>query len=269
MLTLLIAALLVGCQSGAPAPVPAPAPLPPPALAPTSAIDALLDRMEAQGKSMKDFVASATVEKTEALTDEKEIRRGRIVVEGPVGPSRRIAVVIDEYIDATGRGSPDSRRFIFSRGWLDEFDATRKQWIHRQLARDGELVDPLRVGEGPFPLPLGQPKADVLREFIVTPAPLPDAPFFKTLAPRATELVAISMAPRAGTAMARDTETVIAVVDRQTLAPVAVEVRAVNGDRTRALFRGGRLDAGLDEEARALLAPPSTDGWARDDRPLK
>lgn len=268
-------ALLIACQGAPPAVVDAPkptppAPTPPPTAspAPTDEADALLSRMEAQGKSMKDFTASATVEKFEALTEEKEIRRGRIVVEGAVGPTRKVAIIVDEFIDATGRGSTDGRRYLFAGGWFDEFDALRKQCIRRQVARAGESVDPLRVGEGPFPVPLGQPKADVLREFTVTAGTLPSAPFFKSLLPRAEGLVALRLVPRAGTAMARDTAALTVVVDSVTLAPEAIEVEQVNGDATRALFRHGKLDAGLDAAARDLLTPPAMDGWKIDTRPL-
>ena len=42
-------------------------------------VEKLLDAMEEQGRTMKDFTASATMEKFEALTDEREVRRGRVV----------------------------------------------------------------------------------------------------------------------------------------------------------------------------------------------
>ena len=277
----LLLVLLLGCQ-GEPAVPPAPvAPVVPAAQTESAAqesVDAILDGMEAQGRTMKDFTASASMEKFESLTDEREIRRGRVVVVGPSGAQRHIAIIFDETIDSSGRGSTDSRRFIYSAGWLTEFDLARKQAIRRQLARAGEVFDPLRVGEGAFPVPLGQPKADVLREFTATVAPLPDAPFFKSLTPpssdakdvaAASTLVALRLVPRAGTPMARDTAAIVMVLERPLLAPRAVEVEAVNGDRTRVLLRNGTLNAGLEEWARALLEAPSTEGWKVDSRPME
>ena len=182
---------LLACQSVPPASrsakqiVVAPPPTPAPTPAPTkddATVEKLLDAMEEQGRTMKDFTASATMEKFEALTDEREVRRGRVVVLGPTGKDREIGIVFDELIDSTGRGSTDARRFVFRGGWMSEFDPTKKQVIRRQLAPEGESFDPLRVGEGPFPVPLGQPKKDVVREFIVTMGTLPDAPFFRSLA---------------------------------------------------------------------------------------
>ena len=241
--------------------------------------------MEEQGRTMKDFTASAAMEKFEALTDEREVRRGRVVVLGPSGKDREIGIVFDELIDSTGRGSTDARRFVFRGGWMSEFDPTKKQAIRRQLAPEGESFDPLRVGEGPFPVPLGQPKKDVVREFIVTMGTLPDAPFFRSLAivppaagsvgaagvtVSATEspLVILRLVPRVGTKMARDTAAMTIILDRTSLIPRGVEVEAVNGDKTRVLLRDGRLNVGLDDAARAILSPPSTDGWKIDIRPL-
>ena len=248
-------------------------------------VEILLNAMEEQGRTMKDFTASATMEKFEALTDEREVRRGRVVVLGPTGKDREIGIVFDELIDSTGRGSTDARRFVFRGGWMSEFDPTKKQAIRRQLAPEGESFDPLRVGEGPFPVPLGQPKKDVVRDFIVTMGTLPDAPFFRSLATvppaagsvgaagvtvSATEspLVILRLVPRVGTKMARDTAVMTIILDRTSLIPRGVEVEAVNGDKTRVLLRDGRLNVGLDDAASAILSPPSTDGWKIDTRPL-
>ncbi|MEI6879473.1 MAG: hypothetical protein WCL33_10595, partial [Planctomycetota bacterium] len=99
--------------------------VPVPTSAPTkddATVEKLLDAMEEQGRTMKDFTASATMEKFEALTDEREVRRGRVVVLGPTGKDREIGIVFDELIDSTGRGSTDARRFVFRGGWMSEFD---------------------------------------------------------------------------------------------------------------------------------------------------
>lgn len=254
-----------GCQGATQAP-----PVATPATT-ASEVDKILDAMEIQGATMKDYTASATMEKFEALTDEREVRRGRVVVRGPSGADRQIGIAFDEFIDSDGRGSTDSRRFVFDRGWLWELDPARKQAIRRQLAREGEPFDPLRVGEGPFPVPLGQPKRDVLREFTVAMTIVPDAPFFRSLTTAkdsTTTLTSLRLVPRAGTAMARDTAAMTIILEGASFMPRGVEVEAINGNRTRVLLRDGRLNLGLDETALALLAPPSTEGWKIDNRPL-
>jgi len=56
----------------------------------------------------------------------------------------------------------------------DEVPKTRSK---RELVKPGEKIDPFKLGEGPFPLPFGQKKADLLAEFEVTLLPAqPDDP---------------------------------------------------------------------------------------------
>lgn len=232
-------------------------------------IDAVLDAMELQGATMKDFTATAIVEKIESLTQEREVRRGRVVVVGPCGAERQVGIAMDEFIDSTGRGSTDSRRFLFREGWLLELDPAKKQLIRRQLARAGEAFDPLRIGEGPFPVPLGQPKRDVLREFTVEFAPRPTATFFRSIAADDPSIIALRLVPRTGTAIARDTAAMTILLQAPSMMPRGVEVESVNGDRTLVLLKNARLNEGLDDAARALLSAPSTEGWKVDTRPLQ
>jgi Flp pilus assembly protein TadD len=229
-----------------------------------------LDRLERSGKETKDFSAGVTLERIDALSDDREVRRGRVVVDGLPGPSRRIGVIMEEYIDGSGRGSADNRLFIFDGGWLLEFDTPRKRLTRRQLVRPGETVDPLRVGDGPFPVPLGQPRADVEREFDVSVASLPDAPLFKRLAEGADGLFTLALVPRAGRPLARDVKRVTVCYQKDTLAPVAIEVVADTDDITRVLLREPKINGGLDEAKRALLSPPDFDAatWTVDSRPL-
>ena len=210
------------------------------------------------------------MERIDALSDDREVRRGRVVVEGLPGADRRIAVIMEEHIDGSGRGSADNRLFLFEGGWLLEFDTPRKRLTRRQLVRAGEAIDPLRVGEGPFPVPLGQPRADVEREFEVSIGTLPDAPLFKRLAERSDQLFTLALVPRQGRPLARDVKQVRVTYEKATLAPVAIEILADTEDITRVLLRDATLNGGLDDAKRALLSPPQFDAaaWTVDSRPL-
>ncbi|MBU3728019.1 MAG: hypothetical protein FGM37_02070 [Phycisphaerales bacterium] len=254
------------CAADSPPAAPAPAARESPA----SDVGAWLDRLERMGRETRDFRAGVTIERLDALSDDREIRRGRVVVDGPPGAGRRIAVVIEEHIDGSGRGSADNRLFLFEGGWLLEFDTPRKRLTRRQLVPEGEAVDPLRLGEGPFPVPLGQPRADVEREFEVSIAALPDAALFRRLAERGQELFTLALTPRPGRPLARDVSLITVTYEQATLAPVAIEVRDDTGDIERVLLRDARINGGLDEATRALLSPPQFDAaaWTVDSRPL-
>ncbi|MSR18785.1 MAG: tetratricopeptide repeat protein [Phycisphaerales bacterium] len=236
---------------------------------PSPEAEQLLEEVEKRHGSISVFRASFLMEKHRSLEDETEKRLGRIVVQGMPGPQRRFAVVMDQVIDTDGRGSPEKRRYVYSGGWLSEIDFDRKQLIRRQMARDGEEFDPLRAGEGPFPLPLGQRKDDVLREFHAALCEVPSTPMLQSA--RDSQARAISLVPREGTPIARDTASIVVCYDQETLLPVAVEVRERNGDRTTVLVRHPDASEELRPDERALLEftdVPDQD-WTKDVRPLE
>jgi len=51
--------------------------------------------------------------------------------------------------------------------WLSKAEYRLKQITRWQYAAKGERKDPLKLGEGPFPMPFGQRVADVLEHFQV------------------------------------------------------------------------------------------------------
>jgi hypothetical protein len=137
--------------------------------------------------------------------------------------------------------------------------------VRRQLARPGEQYDPLKPGEGPVPLPIGQRKADVLARFEAT---LAEAPQSALLLKSARPVIGVRLKPKAGAAE-RDLTEAFIWYDLQTLAPVGVEAVRKTG-RTVVALRAATLNGGLDDAQRALLqlAAGSTAGWRVDERPL-
>ncbi len=231
-------------------------------------IGALLDRLEARGRTMRDFSASVVVEQFDALTEEREVRRARVVMTGGEGKKKVIGIMVDEVIDASGRGAVDGRRFLFENGWLIELDAARKQAVKRQLVRAGESFDPLRLGEGPFIVPLGQPRASVEREFVASVASLPEHGFFKSLRSAEGGLRTLHLVPREGTEAHRSMRSVTLVFDGVTLAPRGVEVIKPNGDTERVLLRESVIDGGIDAKQAEVITLPDMTGWRVDERPL-
>ena len=269
-----LALAAASCRAGDP-----PASLPPAAPAPQSApqsesvapryadADALLAAVEHISETLRDFSANVTLETTDDVTGDTERRLGRLVfVQDEDKPTtRRFAVVFDKFIDGSGRMDERAMRYLYADGWLTEADFTQRTLVRRQLARPGEQYDPLKPGEGPVPLPIGQRKADVLARFEAT---LAEAPQSALLLKSARPVVGVRLRPKAGAAE-RDLTEAFVWYDLQTLAPVGVEANRANG-RTVVSLRGAQLNAGLDDAQRALLslASGTTDGWRVDERPL-
>ena len=250
----------------APAPAPSPAPTTAPAPHFVDA-DALLTAVERTADSLRDFRANITLETTDDVTGDTERRLGQLVFVQEEGKpaTRRFAVVFEKFIDGSGRMDERPVRYIYADGWLTEADFKQRTLVRRQLARAGEQYDPLKPGEGPVPLPIGQRRADVLARF---DASLATAPNSTILLKSARPMIGVRLKPKPGMA---DRDLVEASVwyDAQSLVPIGVEAQRKSG-RTVVSLRDATMNGGIDDAQQALLslAEKVTTGWRVDERPL-
>ena len=234
---------------------------------PFDSSDQLLDALERATDGLRDFRAMVIYDRTDAITGDRERRTGRIALEQPAGDGskRRFGIAFDQFIDAAGHASPQVQRFAFGDGWLVEFDDARRQAIERQLVPEGTRLDPLRLGEGPMPLPVGQRAADVRRRFTVTLAPAPEAPLLKRL----EGVQGLVLVPKPGSGSDEDFQEVRVWYDLGTFAPVGVVASMKGGDTKTVLLREVRVNDGLDDASRAMLERTVPAGWQRDTRPYR
>jgi hypothetical protein len=229
--------------------------------------DALLTAVERTSDSLRDFRANITLETTDDVTGDTERRLGQLVFVQDEGKptTRRFAVVFEKFIDGGGRMDERPVRYIYADGWLTEADFKQRTLVRRQLARAGEQYDPLKPGEGPVPLPIGQRRADVLARFDASLATTPNSTL---LLRSARPMVGVRLKPKPGMA---DRDLVEASVwyDAQSLVPVGVEAQRKSG-RTVVSLRDATMNGGIDDAQQALLslAEKVTTGWRVDERPL-
>lgn len=85
-------------------------------------------------------------------------------------PLRRFAVEFTKlYIGP--RLEEEPRVYVFDGEWLAELAPNQKLCLRKQVVAPGEDFDPLRIGEGPLPIPIGQPREDILSRFDVELVP--------------------------------------------------------------------------------------------------
>ncbi len=144
-----------------------------PASPPTTA-DELLTAIETADADMRSF--SAKIEYTRTTTAiegaSKHVRRGQLWFSADEAdanapdddPGRRFAVTFTELIVDEQRRE-ETQAFIFDGQWLVEKLPDEKFMIKRRVVAPGERADPLRIGEGPFPIPIGQEKQAILERF--------------------------------------------------------------------------------------------------------
>lgn len=146
----------------------------PPAAAPAAtaseiaSAEELLTRLENADKGLSSMQAAIVMHRTFVLEGDEQTRWGmlyfrQLAAEG-ADAKKQFAVRFDQR-RVGQRVEAKEQRFIFDGEWLAEINPDEKRFSKRQLVAPGERFDPLRVGEGPLPVPIGQKKADILARF--------------------------------------------------------------------------------------------------------
>lgn len=132
----------------------------------------LLDALETADQGLQSLTADVKYDRTFEIQGDRQIHLGRLwfVSEPPPGPQdpsrRKFAIHFDRvFIGAVQRAQ--DKTYIFDGQWMMEKDAETKFFLKKQIVGPGEHFDPLRVGAGPFVLPIGQRKAEILSRFTV------------------------------------------------------------------------------------------------------
>ncbi len=235
--------------------------------------EAMLDALEKAGDTISTFRANVIYDRVDAVSENRERRTGQIVLTQKAGElkSRKLAIMFDQLIDASGHATTERQRFVFDGGWLFEFDDQRHQLIARELVPPGEQLDPLRIGEGPIPIPIGQKKEQVCQRFEVKFAAQPVEPLLKRL----ENIQGLALHPKKNAGVDPDLGDICVWYDLTTLMPVAVKAMTKGGDEKILLLTKIEVNKALDDSATALLATeppvstPNGAAWRKDVRPYK
>ena len=128
----------------------------------------LLDALETADADLSFLTAQIRYTKTGQFLGEREVRLGvmqfvRQLLESV--PTRRMFGVRFDQLFIGNMADDEVKIYIFDGHWFVEKLPGEKLIIKREVVRPGEMADPLRIGEGPFPIPIGQKKADILERF--------------------------------------------------------------------------------------------------------
>lgn len=136
------------------------------AISADSSVDSILDALDVRGQKLDGFVADVTL-KEEDQIGLSSTRTGRVWYQRKSPEDARIRINFTQREDE--KNIYDERvEYALDAGWLIDRDYQRKVEVKRQVLAAGEKINLLKLGEGPFPLPIGQKKEDVHRQFDVT-----------------------------------------------------------------------------------------------------
>lgn len=224
-----------------------------------SSIDQILLALQARGQTLEDFVADVSMEDLDNTTGNDPSRTGRIWYDRLDDGAVRMRIMFDRKI-LDGRVIPEKVEYLLKDGWLTDRTYNSKIEINRQILRPGETIDLLKLGEGPFPLPIGQDPAEVKRQFEIDKLdPGEDAP---------DNTIHLRLTPRPGSEMARRFSTLAFWVDMESHMPI----RIVTMDQNMATVQTTELNnlqvnQGIDDK-HFVLEDISRQDWTRRDEPF-
>ena len=209
-----------------------------------SSIDEILDALDVRGEGLKSF--SADVKLTETTTDfgDETIHNGKVKYQDQGDSNAHIRVTFDTK-EKNGKKTPDPEEFELADGKLIQRFYNDKKQTTDQVFRPGEKVNLFKLGGGgQFPLPIGQPKEDVLKQFDVKKVdPAKDDP---------ANSVHVQLIPKPETRLAQKFKTIDAWVDDKSHMPIRISTRNRNEttdqqtDLSNVVFNPQLTDADFD-----------------------
>lgn len=224
---------------------------------------ALLGALETADRDIRTLQAGVRYIRRMALQGDEQTRQGRLIFEqNPAeGGANRLFAVMFDTLYVGDRREKDRQEWVFNGEWLIERRPDRKQYVARQIAPPGERIDPLRLGEGPMPLPIGQRAADVLARYsaeLVNPhSGIEDEPGGVQEFVRGT--VQLRLTP---TSPSEDEFREVRLwYDEKTLLPRLAKTFTRSGDESFVMLVNIRVNERVRGDVFTIEPPAENDGW--------
>jgi hypothetical protein len=189
-----------------------------------ASLDQILDALDRRGRDLQSFAADVTLIESDASTGDEIERGGSIALQLQPDGSARSRITFDRKV-ANNLVTEERIDYVLDGpNLIDRSYRTRTQ-VTRQVLRPGEKINLLKLGEGPFPLPIGQDKEEVKGMFEVRQVPPgPGDP---------PNTVRVQLSPRPGSQFAHRFESIEAWVDLDDHMPKRIETIDANGVTVR------------------------------------
>lgn len=157
--------------------------------------DALLTALETADANLSILTAQIQYTRDFAIAGDTQVRTGNLwfvdaTKKGDPSRNRSFAIRFDSLV-VGNREEKREQFYTFDGEWLVEKFPGERRMIKRQVVRPGEKFDPLKIGEGPLPIPIGQKRADILARYDATLLPADDG-FDEMPLERAKQLTAFT-----------------------------------------------------------------------------
>src|SRR5882762_6650312 len=214
----------------------------------------ILDALNARGHGLKDFVADVSLAETDALSGDTTTLVGKVWYQAKGEGDARMRILFDKKLFGDKVQPGAKVEYMLDKGWLIDRDYKRKVEIQRQVLKPGEKTNLLKLGEGPFPLPIGQPREDVLKIFDVKKV---DA---KQGDPADT--VHLELVPKEGNRFAKQFKKIDTWVETKTSFPRRIQTLDKSEAETRTTdLTNIQVNVGLKDDA--FVQEKIGEGWTQ------
>lgn len=231
--------------------------------------DALLSALETADAGIDTLSSPIVYRKFFAIQSDTQERSGTLWFEtkreevSDATPKRRFAISFNT-LRVAGRQESMDQHYAFDGQWVVEKTPEDRQFTKRQVVPPGEDFDPLRIGEGPFPVPVGQRKADILERFTATLEPRDDGLEDPVLLGFAEKLglVQLRLVPIPGTAESGDFEEIrIWYEPGGRLLPRIARTVTPIGDESEVVLLKPEVNKPIEDVVFSTATPPASEGW--------
>ncbi len=235
--------------------------------------DALLEELESADESISTLSANIVYDRIFMLQGDRHVRYGKLyfdVHEMPEDqpPYRTFAIHFEKLV-LDGAVRDDKQAWIFDGRWLVEKRFVEKQYVAREIARPGTQIDPLRLGEGPLPIPIGQRKQDILDRYTAQLVPWDDAfdpedpshVGYMKYVRNASQIVLEPLPHRRNSDDFRSIRLWYAHNDEGLLLPVLSRTLDRKGDESFVLLKNTLINEPIPLDLINIDQPPPGQGW--------
>jgi hypothetical protein len=130
-------------------------------------VDQVLTALQSRGQNLNNFTADVKLADADPVTMRQSSRTGAVLFQRKPDGDARIRVNFKTYKGTTGPQIQQRQDWLLDNGVLTDQNFQTKLQVSRQVLKPGQKLNPLKLGEGPFPLPIGQTPDDVKKMFSV------------------------------------------------------------------------------------------------------
>ena len=219
----------------------------------------ILDDLEAAGEKHKTIRADVVYTVVNRELGDSGERTGWVAYDkGDDETPSRFRITFDHLKLGAGASRAEQVDYAFDGKWLTVAKHRIKNMTLYQVAAEGERVEPMRIGKGPFPMPFGQNADDVVKHFDVKTRP--------ALSSDPKNTVYLRMTTRPEHAESMSVTRMELWIDAATHLPVKIRTRDKDKNSTTVTF--DKTQSNKDVAASVFRIPRKL-GWETVRRPLE